>query len=93
MIGFLYVMHGLLMPDNPVLARLPARVDESGFAPGRLPPGPSDGQPVRYPPRTRDVSGPEIAALAAWLEAPLAEQADTGLGLLRLPGVQEASGR
>jgi hypothetical protein len=36
---------------------------------------------------------PEIAALAAWLEALLAEQADTGLGLLRLPGVQEASGR
>lgn len=31
MIGFLYVMNGLLMPDHPVLAHLRARVDESGF--------------------------------------------------------------
>ncbi|MEU9961254.1 hypothetical protein [Streptomyces sp. NPDC050982] len=32
---------------------------------------------------------PEMAALAAWLEALITEQADTGQGLLRLPGAEE----
>ncbi len=32
LVGFFYVMHGFLMPDSPFLARLRARVDESGFA-------------------------------------------------------------
>ncbi|MEJ8652777.1 hypothetical protein WKI65_33120 [Streptomyces sp. MS1.AVA.3] len=32
---------------------------------------------------------PEIAALATWLESVLTEQADTGEGLLRLPGAEQ----
>ena len=86
MIGFLYVMHGLLMPTTPVLARLRARVDESGSPLVVSHLVPQMVNPSGIPHALAMYLAPEIAALAAWLEAPLAEQADTGLGLLRLPG-------
>ncbi|SOF02451.1 hypothetical protein SAMN05446589_9603 [Streptomyces sp. OV198] len=88
-IGALYVMHELLMPDNPALTRLRTRVDESGFALVVAQLVPLMINPSGVPHAFAMCLSPEIAAPAAWLEALLAEQADTGQGLLRLPGAEE----
>ncbi|MEV6012305.1 hypothetical protein AB0M29_36565 [Streptomyces sp. NPDC051976] len=89
MIGFLYVTHGLLMPDNPALARLRTRIDESGFALLVSQFVPQMVSPSGIPHALAMCLSPEMAALAAWLEAPLAEQTGTGQGLFRLPGAEE----
>ncbi|MEU0414391.1 hypothetical protein ABZ307_42400 [Streptomyces griseorubiginosus] len=89
--GFLYVMHGLLMPDNPFLARLRARVDESGFALLVSQLVPQMANPSGAPHALVMCLSPEIAALAAWLEEMIDEQTSTGQGLLSLPAA-EASG-
>ncbi|WP_327341128.1 hypothetical protein [Streptomyces europaeiscabiei] len=89
LIGFLYVMHGLLMPDSPFLARLRARVDESGFALVVSQLVAQMGRPSGVPHALVMCLSPEMAALAAWLEALITEQAGTGQGLLRLPGAEE----
>lgn len=88
-IGALYVMHGLLMPDTPVLARLRAHIDASGFALVVTQLVPQVINPSGVPHALMMGLSPEMAALADWLEAPLAEQSDTGQGLLRLPGAEE----
>ncbi len=89
LIGFLYVMHGLLMPDSPFLARLRARVDESGFALVVSQLVPQMGRPSGVPHALVMCLSPEMAALAAWLEALITEQAGTGQGLLRLLRAEE----
>lgn len=89
LIGFLYVMHGFLMPDTPFLARLRAKVDESGFALVVSQFVPQMGSPSGVPHALVMYLSPEMAAIAAWLEALITEQVDTGQGLLRLPGAEE----
>jgi hypothetical protein len=88
-IGFLYVMHGLLMPDNPFLARLRARIDESGFALVLAQLVPLMINPSGVPHALVMCLSPEMTAVAAWLKELIDEQADTGQGLLRLPGAEE----
>ncbi|MGW2287029.1 hypothetical protein [Streptomyces phaeochromogenes] len=88
-IGALYVLHGLLMPDNPALARLRAHIDASGFALVVSQLVLQMINPSGVPHALMMCLSPEMAALAAWLEAPLAEQAATGQGLLRLPGSED----
>ncbi|MFB7594679.1 hypothetical protein [Streptomyces sp. NPDC056160] len=87
--GFLYVMHGLLMPDNPFLARLRARVDESGFALVVSQFVPQMAHPSGVPHALAMCLFPELAAVAAWLEELIDEQTDSGQGLLSLPGAEE----
>lgn len=89
LVGFLYVMHGLLMPDNPFLARLRARVDESGFAPVVSQLVPQMGNPPGVPHALAMCLSPEIAAVAAWMEELIDEQAGSGQGLLSLPGAED----
>ncbi|MFD8609610.1 hypothetical protein [Streptomyces sp. NPDC059631] len=85
LIGFLYVMHGFLMPDTPTLARLRARVDESGFATFIAQLVPAMASPSGFPHALLIGLTPGMAALAAWLNAPLHEQVAAGRGLLGLP--------
>ncbi|MEV6182260.1 hypothetical protein [Streptomyces sp. NPDC052015] len=88
-IGGLYLMHGLGMPDNPALARLRALLEESGFALIAAQMVPLMINPSGVVHALTMCLAPEVAALAAWLESVLAEQASTGQGLLRLPGAEE----
>jgi len=88
-VGGLYLMHGLGMPDNPVLARLRALLEESGFALIVAQMVPQMNNPSGVVHALALCLAPEVAALAAWLESVLTEQADTGKGLLRLPGAEE----
>ncbi|GAA4014729.1 hypothetical protein GCM10022384_68250 [Streptomyces marokkonensis] len=89
LVGFLYVMHGLLMPDNPFLARLRARIDESGFALVVSQLVPQMASPSGVPHALAMCLSPEIAVVAALLEELIDEQAGAGQGLLSLPGAEE----
>jgi len=89
-VGGLYLLHGLGMPDNPVLARLRALLEESGFALIVAQMVPQMINPSGIVHALALCLAPEIAALAAWLESVLTEQADTGKGLLCLPGAEES---
>jgi hypothetical protein len=93
LIGFLYVMHGLLMPDNPFLARLRARVDESGFALFVAQLVPQMARPSGVPHALVMCLSSETAGLAAWLEELIDEQVGAGQGLLSLPGAEEGGAR
>ncbi|MFI1701459.1 hypothetical protein ACH419_36640 [Streptomyces bobili] len=88
-IGGLYLMHGLGMPENPALARLRALVEESGLSLIAAQMVPMLINPSGVVHALSMCLAPEIAALAAWLESVLTEQADTGEGLLRLPGADQ----
>ncbi|MEW2493757.1 hypothetical protein AB0942_09440 [Streptomyces nodosus] len=88
-IGSLYLMHGLGMPDTPVLARLRTLLEESGFALIAAQMVPLMINPSGVVHALTMCLATEIAALAAWLESVLTEQADTGKGLLRLPGAEQ----
>lgn len=88
-IGGLYLMHGFGMPDTPALARLRAVLEESGFALIAATMVPMMINPSGVVHALTMCLAPEIAALAAWLESVLAEQSDTGQGLLRLPGAEQ----
>lgn len=88
-IGGLYLMHGLGMPDNPALARLRTQLEESGFALIAAQLVPLMINPPGVVHALTMCLAPEIAAVAAWLESVLTEQAGTGQGLLRLPGAEE----
>lgn len=74
------------MPDNPALARLRAHIDAFGISLVASQLVPQMINPSGVPHTVVMCLSPEMAALAAWLEAPLAEQDGTGQGLLRLPG-------
>ncbi|MBT2414480.1 hypothetical protein J7I94_28710 [Streptomyces sp. ISL-12] len=74
------------MPDNPALARLRAHIDAFGFSLVASQLVPQMINPSGVPHTVVMCLSPEMAALAAWLEAPLAEPDGTGQGLLRLPG-------
>ncbi|MFF8618282.1 hypothetical protein [Streptomyces sp. NPDC015350] len=76
--GFLYVMHGLLMPDNPFLACLRTRVDESGLAPIASQLAPQMAHPPGVPHALAVCLSPEIAAVTTWVEELIDEQADAG---------------
>ncbi|MCX4580767.1 hypothetical protein OHB41_48190 [Streptomyces sp. NBC_01571] len=88
-IGGLYLMHGLGMPGNPALVRLRSLLEESGFALIAAQMVPLMINPSGVVHALTMCLAPEIAALAAWLESVLAEQAGTGEGLLRLPGAEQ----
>jgi hypothetical protein len=88
-IGGLYLMHGLGMPDIPRFAHLRAVLEESGFALIAAQMVPLMINPSGVVHALSMCLAPEIAALATWLESVLAEQADTGQGLLRLPGAED----
>ncbi|MGW5276912.1 hypothetical protein ACWEQP_31105 [Streptomyces sp. NPDC004044] len=88
-ISGLYLMHGLGMPNNPALARLRALLEESGFALIAAQMVPLMINPSGVVHALTMCLAPEIAALATWLESVLTEQADTGEGLLRLPGAEQ----
>ncbi|MFJ6686701.1 hypothetical protein [Streptomyces werraensis] len=88
-IGGLYLMYGLGMPDNPALARLRTVLEESGFSLVVAQMVPMMINPSGVVHALTMCLSPEVAALAAWLESVLAEEAGTGRGLLRLPGAEE----
>ncbi|MFF4205775.1 hypothetical protein ACFYZ8_34570 [Streptomyces sp. NPDC001668] len=88
-IGGLYLMHGLGMPDNPALTRLRAHIEASGFALVMAQMVPMMINPSGIPHVLAMCLALEMAALAAWFETLLADQAATGRGLLRLPGDEQ----
>ncbi|MEU9348983.1 hypothetical protein AB0D74_48080 [Streptomyces sp. NPDC048278] len=90
-VGGLYLMHGLGMPDTPALARLRAFLEESGFSLIVTQTVPMMINPSGIVHALAMCLAPEIAALAAWLESVLTEQAGAGKGLLPLPGDEERS--
>ncbi|MFG2961474.1 hypothetical protein ACGF5O_48140 [Streptomyces sp. NPDC048291] len=92
LVGFLYVMHGFLMPDTPVLARMRDRVDGSGLAQFIAQLVPSMSRPSGVPHALLMGLTPGMAAVAAWLNAPLNEQIATGGGLLGLSDTGEEGG-
>ncbi|MER6497136.1 hypothetical protein [Streptomyces griseorubiginosus] len=93
LVGFFYVMHGFLMPDSPFLARLRARVDESGFALLIALLVPQMAKPSGVPHALVMCLSPEMAALAAWMEELIDEQISAGQGLLSLPGAEEGGAK
>ncbi|MER6248832.1 hypothetical protein [Streptomyces griseorubiginosus] len=93
LVGFFYVMHGFLMPDSPFLARLRARVDESGFALLIALLVPQMAKPSGVPHALVMCLSPEMAALAAWMEELIDEQISAGQGLLSLPGAEECGAK
>ncbi|WP_406117633.1 hypothetical protein [Streptomyces sp. NBC_00989] len=90
-IGGLYVMHGLLMPDTPGLAHLREQLDASGFGVIVAQLVPLMINPTGVPQALVMCLMPVMGALAAHFEALLAQQADTGRGLLWLPGDEHGS--
>ncbi|MER6425725.1 hypothetical protein [Streptomyces sp. NPDC001137] len=88
-IGSLYLMHGLGMPDTPVLARLRTQLEESGFALIVAQMTPLMINPSVVVHALSMCLAPEIAALVAWLESVPTEQAGSPGGLLRLPGAEQ----
>ncbi|WP_327411190.1 hypothetical protein OG458_42425 (plasmid) [Streptomyces sp. NBC_01281] len=88
-VGGLYLLHGLGMPDNPVLARVRQLLEESGFSLIAAQMAPLMLSPSGIVQALVMCLSPQIGALAAWLESVLAEQAATGKGLLRLPGREQ----
>nr|AHE40089.1 Hypothetical protein pFRL6_2 [Streptomyces sp. F12] len=77
-IGGLYLMHGFGLPDSPALARLRAQLEETGLALVAAQMVPLMINPPGVVHALSMCLAPDIAALAAWLEAVLAEQAGTG---------------
>ncbi|MGW7263389.1 hypothetical protein [Streptomyces sp. NPDC054842] len=84
-----YLEHGLGMPDNSVIARLRAFLEESGFPLILAQTVRMAINPSRVVQALSMCLALEMASLAIWLESVLAEQAGTGQGLLRLPGAEE----
>ena len=90
-VGTLYVMHGLLMPDTPGLAHLREQLDASGFGVIVAQLVPLMINPTGIPQALVMCLMPVMSGLAAHFEALLAQQADTGRGLLWLPDDEHGS--
>ena len=88
-VGGLYLMHGFGMLETPGLARLRTQLEESGFALIVAQMVPLVINPSGVVHALSVCLAPEFAALAAWLESVLTEQADSSGGLLRLPGTEQ----
>ncbi|XES01606.1 hypothetical protein HEP87_56365 [Streptomyces sp. S1D4-11] len=88
-VGGLYLMHGFGMPDTPGLARMRTGLEESGFALFVAQMVPLMINPSGVVHALSMCLAPEFAALAAWLESVLTEQANSSGGLLRLPGAEQ----
>ncbi|GLW51915.1 hypothetical protein Stsp02_75750 [Streptomyces sp. NBRC 14336] len=88
-VGWLYLMYGFGMPETPGLARLRTELEESRFALIVAQMVPLMINPSGVVHALSVCLTPELAALAAWLESVLTEQAGSSGGLLRLPGAEQ----